>query len=170
MESVERYIREKGYEEIKLLGKGKGGYSYLVSNGEAYYVLKQIHHEPCDYYQFGDKMAAELGDYEKLSRLQLNMPQMLDYDKEQEVILKQYIEGPTVQALVEANQLDDRYIEEMHQISKHLERANVNIDYYPTNFVIEDGKMYYVDYECNDYMEEWSFQNWGIHYWQNKKK
>lgn len=170
MESVERYIREKGYEEIKLLGKGKGGYSYLVSDGEAYYVLKQIHHEPCDYYQFGDKMAAELGDYEKLSRLQLNMPQMLDYDKEQEVILKQYIEGPTVQALVEANQLDDRYIEEMHQISKHLERANVNIDYYPTNFVIEDGKMYYVDYECNDYMEEWSFQNWGIHYWQNKKK
>ena len=25
--------------------------------------------------------------------------------------------------------------------------------------------MYYVDYECNAYMEEWNFENWGIRYW-----
>lgn len=31
---------------VKLLGKGKGGYSYLVTDGNAQYVLKQIHHEP----------------------------------------------------------------------------------------------------------------------------
>ena len=46
----------------KLLGKGKGGYSYLVTDGTADYVLKQIHHEPCDYYQFGDKIESELND------------------------------------------------------------------------------------------------------------
>ena len=45
------------YAVKKLLGKGKGGYSYLVTDGMGEYVLKQIHHEPCDYYQFGDKMA-----------------------------------------------------------------------------------------------------------------
>ena len=37
------------YTVIKLLGKGKGGYSYLVTDGAAQYVLKQIHHEPCAY-------------------------------------------------------------------------------------------------------------------------
>lgn len=21
------------------------------------------------------------------------------------------------------------------------------------------------DYECNDYMEEWNFENWGVKYW-----
>ena len=46
-------VNGKEYEIIKLLGKGKGGYSYLASDGEKKYVLKQIHHEPCDYYQFG---------------------------------------------------------------------------------------------------------------------
>ena len=41
----------------KLLGKGKGGYSYLVTDENAEYVIKQIHHEPCEYYTFGDKLA-----------------------------------------------------------------------------------------------------------------
>ncbi len=55
------------YAVKRLLGKGKGGYSYLVTDGAGEYVLKQIHHEPCGYYQFGDKMAAELNDYRRLS-------------------------------------------------------------------------------------------------------
>ena len=43
--------------------------------------------------------------------------------------------------------------------------AGLNIDYFPTNFVIRDGLLWYVDYECNDYMDEWSFDNWGVRYW-----
>lgn len=27
------------------------------------------------------------------------------------------------------------------------------------------GVLYYVDYECNNYMPEWDFENWGIQYW-----
>ena len=56
---MELTINEKAYFVEKLLGKGKGGYSYLVSDGAGEYVIKQIHHEPCDYYQFGDKLASE---------------------------------------------------------------------------------------------------------------
>ena len=47
-------INDTKYTVLRLLGKGKGGYSYLVTDGRAQYVLKQIHHEPCDYYTFGD--------------------------------------------------------------------------------------------------------------------
>ena len=38
-------VNEKTYAVVKLLGKGKGGYSWLVSSetGEQF-VLKQIHH------------------------------------------------------------------------------------------------------------------------------
>lgn len=39
-------VNDRDYEVRKLLGKGKGGYSYLVTDGEGEYVLKQIHHEP----------------------------------------------------------------------------------------------------------------------------
>ena len=44
------------YEIIRLLGRGKGGYSYLAEKEGKYVVLKQIHHEPCTYYTFGNKI------------------------------------------------------------------------------------------------------------------
>ena len=43
--------------------------------------------------------------------------------------------------------------------------ANTNIDYFPTNFVVNDGRLYYVDFECNDYMEKWDYEHWGKQYW-----
>lgn len=55
-------VNGREYETLKLLGKGKGGYSYLVTDGARKLVLKQIHYEPCDYYQFGDKLASGLRD------------------------------------------------------------------------------------------------------------
>ena len=62
-------VNKKEYTIIKLLGKGKGGYSYLVNNDGLLFTLKQIHHEPCEYYQFGNKIEAELRDYERLLQI-----------------------------------------------------------------------------------------------------
>ena len=39
-----------------------------------------------------------------------------------------------------------------------------------TNTVVEDDCLYYIDYECNDYMEEWNFENWGIKYWSKTEE
>ena len=46
----------KAYRLIRLLGHGKGGYSWLAEADGREVVLKQIHHEPCDYYTFGNKI------------------------------------------------------------------------------------------------------------------
>ena len=138
-------VNGKPYTVLRLLGKGKGGYSYLVRDGAEQYVLKQIHHEPCDYYQFGDKLAAELRDYERL--------------------LKEYIEGDTVFALVRAGALPPACLDAMRAICQKLYAAGLNIDYFPTNFIPRAGTLYYVDYECNAYMEQWDFEHWGIQYW-----
>ena len=46
-------VNHIAYNVIRLLGHGKGGYSYLVEKDGCQYVLKQIHHEPCNYYSFG---------------------------------------------------------------------------------------------------------------------
>ena len=37
-------VNEKEYEILKLLGKRKGGYSYLTDDGIKKYVLRQICH------------------------------------------------------------------------------------------------------------------------------
>ena len=86
------------YTILQLLGKGKGGYSYLVTDGTTQYVLKQIHHEPCEYYAFGDKLRSELRDYETLRKIGIPMPRLLAVDTTQERILKEYIAGQTVQS------------------------------------------------------------------------
>ena len=49
-------VNQIEYMVVRLLGHGKGGYSYLVEAQGKQYVLKQIHHEPCDYYSFGNKI------------------------------------------------------------------------------------------------------------------
>lgn len=158
-------VNGKEYEVLRLLGKGKGGYSYLVTDGVQEYVLKQIHHEPCAYYTFGDKLAAELRDYERLTQVGIPLPRLLDVDHAQERILKQYIRGDTVDKLVLEDRLKPSQLEQIRTMCEKLCAAGLNIDYYPTNFVPMYGTLYYIDYECNTYMEQWNFENWGSKYW-----
>ncbi len=93
-------VDEKDYKIIKLLGRGKGGYSYLIEFENKHYVLKQIHHEPCSYYQFGNKIEAEIYDYNRLLKTKINIPKMIFVDKEKEIIIKEYIDGPTIAELI----------------------------------------------------------------------
>lgn len=158
-------VNGKAYRILKLLGHGKGGYSYLAYDGKLEYVLKQIHHEPCDYYQFGNKIDAEKRDYARLKKTGLRMPKMLDIDEEKERILKEYIEGPTIYELVLEDRMEERFLEQVKDMCVQVQQAGLNIDYFPTNFVVNEGKLYYIDYECNDYMEEWDFEHWGVKYW-----
>ena len=158
-------INGKEFEQIRLLGKDKGGYTYLVTDGINQYVIKQIHHEPCDYYTFGDKLASELRDYEKLRAIGIPMPRLLEVDHEQERILKEFIDGDTIDRIVLHDQMQQGFYDQIHNMCSRLYAANTNIDYYPTNFVVQDGILYYIDYECNDYMQQWDFEHWGSQYW-----
>ena len=156
------------YKLLKFLGKGKGGYSYLVERDGKKYTLKQIHHEPCDYYTFvDDKLQSELRDYQTLLNLRIRMPKLLDVDFENERILKEYIEGETVMALAQRDEVQEVHVEQVKKMCNLLYPAGLNIDYYPTNFILQDEKLYYIDYECNQYSDEWNFENWGIKYWIN---
>ena len=162
-------VNQKQYKVIRLLGHGKGGYSYLVERNGCQYVLKQIHHEPCDYYSFGNKIEAEINDYNRLLHTGIRLPQMLDVDIENERIVKEYIDGPTIYELVKDDVMDDSYIVQVREMAQMVYSAGLNIDFFPTNFVIANGAIFYIDYECNPYMDEWNFENWGIKYWSKTK-
>ena len=162
-------VNQKQYTVIRLLGHGKGGYSYLVERNGCQYVLKQIHHEPCEYYSFGNKIEAEINDYNRLLHTGIRLPQMLDVDIENERIVKEYIDGPTIYELVKDDVMDDSYIVQVREMAQMVYSAGLNIDFFPTNFVVANGAIFYIDYECNPYMDEWNFENWGIKYWSKTK-
>lgn len=168
--SEQMTVNGKKYDVIRLLGKGKGGYSYLVTNSVQNYVLKQIHHEPCSYYQFGNKLEAEMHDYERLSKIGITMPKMLEADVGNERILKEFIDGDTVYDMILHEKLPGFCLSQVKAMCKLLYPSNTNIDYFPTNFVLQRETLYYIDYECNDYMDEWNFENWGIKYWSKTKE
>ena len=153
------------YRIVRLLGHGKGGYSYLAERDGTQYVLKQIHHEPCSYYQFGDKLEAERRDYTRLRDAGIRIPELYAIDPETERIVKDYIEGETVFEIVRDGRSAEPHLADVRDMAAKAKAAGLNIDYFPTNFVVRDGLLWYVDYECNGYTDEWNFENWGIKYW-----
>ena len=90
---------------------------------------------------------------------------MIDVDIHKERILKEYIEGETIFDLVLSDRMKLHYLEQVREMCRLLYAAHTNIDYFPTNFVVQNEELYYIDYECNTYMDEWNFENWGIKYW-----
>ncbi|MDY0118214.1 MAG: hypothetical protein RBR80_01415 [Bacilli bacterium] len=115
-------VGEINYKVIRLLGKGKGGYSYLVEANNELFVLKQIHHEPCDYYEFGNKIEAEINDYEHILQTKVRMPKLIYVDKNREIIIKEYIEGPTIADLIKEEKDVSIYIYKTVKgnVTKHL--------------------------------------------------
>ena len=159
-------VNGTAYRVVRLLGKGKGGYSYFAEHGGRAVVVKQIHHEPCPYYRFGNKIEAERNDYRRLREAGIRVPEMLDVDVGNERIAKEYIDGPTIAEMLENGQSVEEYLPQVRDMAARAKASGLNIDYYPTNFVVRDGVLHYVDYECNPYADEWSFETWGIRHWR----
>ncbi|MGN0906540.1 MAG: hypothetical protein ACI4NM_05275 [Bullifex sp.] len=164
-------FRGREMETVKLLGKGKGGYSYLSVYEGKTCVLKQFHDEKVDYYSFSEpKLSLELRDYDRLWKLGLPLPELYDYDSERGLLVKEYIDGPTCHELVRDDLMTESLIEQVRDMCRLLYPAGLNIDYYPTNFIPSSGRLYYIDYECNPYDEKWDFEHWGIKYWSKTEE
>ncbi|OGS13525.1 MAG: hypothetical protein A2234_10460 [Elusimicrobia bacterium RIFOXYA2_FULL_58_8] len=150
----------------RLLGKGKSGHSWLIENGPLQYVLKRMHNEPCAYYQFGDKLAAELAAYQRLQPL-INLPRLVEHSAEGKYLVKEYIPGPPVSELAAQGAVPPGAFAQLFRWCRALYPAGINLDYFPANFVCTGKELFYVDYELNPYSEEWNFENWGLYYWLN---
>lgn len=154
---------------LRLLGKGKSGYSYLAAIGDEQVVLKRMHDEPCAYYTFGDnKVRLEVQAYDRLSRSALMLPRLLAFDEQQGFLVKEFMDG-FVGDRWEAQPGDlENAVGQLFDIAHRMQDQGLNIDYFPANFVINGGSVHYIDYEVNEYQEQWSFESWGIYYWANR--
>lgn len=163
-------INSKMYSIVRLLGKGKSAYSYLVKSENKLFVAKVIHHEKCDYYEFGDdKLLPEIKDYEILGSLKIRIPLLLDVDYGREIILKEFILGETIKEQIDQGSFDQKYLNQIEKMSITLKENGLNIDYYPTNFIVYHEEVYYIDYECNKFDERWSYENWGKAFYSLQK-
>ena len=84
--------------------------------------------------------------------------------------MKEYIEGERIDELVLQDAIKPQYFAQIRAMCALLYPAGLNIDYFPTNFIVRDGLLYYIDYECNGYMAQWDFENWGSKYWSKTEE
>jgi tRNA A-37 threonylcarbamoyl transferase component Bud32 len=153
---------------IKHIGRGKSGDSYHAKFNKRDVVYKEMYYGPCDTYTFEEnKLQAELHAYQELKKIGIPMPELIYYDTKKQFLIKAYVDGPTIADVVGAGELKDSYVKQMFDVCKLLYAKGTNIDYFPTNFVVEGGKLFYIDYECSNYTKEWDFENWGIYFWAN---
>ena len=158
------------YKVQKTLGKGKGGYSFLVEDSKGrFFTLKCFHHETVDYYTFStNKVDLELNAYRFLLDSSVKIPRLLYWDREREIMLKEYIEGETALERVERGEDLSSYFPTLSSLQSEMRKRSVNLDWYPSNFIDYNNALYYIDYEISPYEDKWSFENWGIAYWKKK--
>lgn len=150
----------KDYKIIKFLGRGKSANSFLVEKNNCLYVYKQMtdEHDDTDKAQ---KINNELVAYDFLKQSPLNVPKIIESNRTEHYLIKEYINGPTLAEQISKGVFDiDAYLTLFAQ-AMHLEDQGINIDYFPTNFVIKGNDIFYIDYEINPYSDEWNFANWG---------
>jgi TP53 regulating kinase-like protein len=162
-------IDGRTFVAVRLLGHGKSGYSYLVKYRGRYYVVKAIHHEEVDYYKFGNKIQAESDSYAFLKKCHIRVPKCWGIDFQQELVLKEYIRGRNIADLIKKKQDVSAYIPQVEAMAKKANKNGINIDYYPPNFILRKGLLYYVDYEIEKFDKRYTFEVWGKNYWTGKK-
>ena len=158
------------YKVQKTLGKGKGGYSFLVEDTKGrFFTLKCFHHETVEYYTFStNKVDLELNAYRFLIHSSVKIPRLLYWDREREIILKEFIPGETALERVERGEDLSSYFPTLSYFQRAMKERSVNLASLPSNFTHYNNALYYIDYEISPYEERWSFENWGIAYWKNK--
>ena len=110
---------------IQLLGGGKGGYSYLVNYEGRQCVLKKFHNEEVSYYTFSSpKLELELRDYQRLKDAGILIPELYLTDSENQMLLKQYIPGPTCFKLVKNGLMSDEIVSLVRAMFDVLPRAS----------------------------------------------
>lgn len=154
----------------KYLGRGKSGDSYLVNLNERNYVLKIMHDEKVGYYQWNkSKLTDEIKSYKTLSKLRVPIPKLHYADFEKNFLIKDYINGNIASKIIAEKRITELHIQKLFEISNHLKKHNINIDYFPNNFVFTNKEIFYIDYEHNLFDKKWSLENWGIYYWANSE-
>ena len=67
-------------------------------------------------------------------------------------------DNKTIYELALEDKVKSTYINQLKEMCDILYPLNINIDYFPTNFIVQDEQIWYIDYECNNYMEEWNLK------------
>lgn len=153
---------------VRLLGHGKSAYSWEAHLDGKPVVVKVMHDETCSYYSFHDaKTRLEERGYHRLRDAGIPVPELLHVDHARGFLVKEFLDGPTGDAIIAEGLPAAAIVQQLFLLAQTSRDRGWNIDWFPTNFVLRRGQLYYVDYEVNPYDPQWSLERWGLYFWAN---
>ncbi len=155
------------FKLVKELNQVSNGKFFLYERDNELVVIKELSQKIDSEGEF--EIDKELFSYERLKALDIYTPKLLGYNRENNIVIKEYLEGKDLLGIIRDRTLTkDNYIE-LLRYSEFLNSDNLNIDYFPANFVLKENRLYYVNYKVFPYSEELNLRNWGIYYWINNE-
>lgn len=157
----EFYINKEKYILLKNLNSSREKEVNLIKklNSNDLFIYKKLEAEIFDF---------ELHSYKSLKKLGINIPNLIFADKENKIILRDYIQGENSQELIKSKKLSKQNLMEIFLISENVNINNFNIDYKAKNFIIENNKLIYLKYAIYPYDELFNFNNYGVYFWIDK--
>ena len=153
------------YTLIKELNRVNNGIFYLYIKESNEVVIKELIKKIDDEGQL--EIDKELYSYGRLESLGIYTPKMVGYNREENIVIKEYLEGKDLLGLIRDEKLSKDNFLELLKYAELLNSDNLNIDYFPNNFIMKDNKLFYINYKVFPYTEELNLRNWGIYYWLN---
>lgn len=153
------------YTLVKELNRVNNGIFYLYTKETSKVVIKELTKKRDDEGQF--EINKELYSYERLESLGIYIPKMIGYNRDENIVIKEYLEGKDILGLIRDEKLSKASFWELLKYAELLNSDNLNIDYFPNNFIMKDGKLFYINYKVFPYIEDLNLRNWGIYYWLN---
>lgn len=148
-------IKRKKYEVGKLFSQTDESITHFVySKGREYLFIKYL-----------KNYDLVMDDYKRLSKAGINVPRIIANDKKEHLVVKEYINGTTVLDELLNHDLPDHYFEELFTAYRFCRFSKINLNYLPENFVIQNGKLFYISNDVANYIPQRNLENWGIRYW-----
>lgn len=155
------------FKLVKELNQVSNGKFFLYERENELVVIKELSQKIDNEGEY--EIDKELFSYERLKALDINTPKLLGYNRENNIVIKEYLEGKDLLGIIRDKSLTKENIIELLRYSELLNSDNLNIDYFPANFILKEDKLYYVNYKVFPYSEELNLRNWGIYYWINNE-
>ena len=147
-------IKRKEFEILERMGDR----SYKAERKGNLYFIKKFEDDVKGFDQFVD---AE----HKLRVSGVVNPKCYLYDKKLRIVVVEFIEGDTCLEALLGGDLPEVVIELLFKTFWYARTDRMALDYRPNNFKFVNGKLYYLPFKCDNFVDKESFIQQDIRLW-----
>ena len=155
MSHMQQYeIKRKFFDVIEQIGDR----TYKVQRKNDIYFLKDYGEDREGFDNFVDKL-------QTFKVCGVKTPKVYAYDKNQRIVVMEFIEGDTMDQYLSVADLTDGMYQKLFQTYWLAKQDKLYLDYRPENFVYSNDKFYYLAFDYKKFVNNDKFINQDIRLW-----